>query len=184
MKNNDIKNELRTRIKLLRGDLTEDVKRNHDNKIFKKIIESNEYKSSKIIFIYVSFDKEVDTIKLIKKALEDKKNVLVPKIISLKDGMIAVEISSLQELSMSKYNILEPMLPAEIKHYEIDLCIIPGVAFDVNGGRVGYGGGFYDRFLVKLKKDVSLIALGYKFQILDYVPMEEFDIKISSIISE
>lgn len=99
--------------------------------------------------------------------------------------MKALKIDSLKDLQLSNYGILEPEETAEeIMINHMDLAIVPGVAFDPKGGRVGYGGGFYDRFFSNLQVKIKKIALAYEFQILDRVPIEEHDISIDAIITE
>ncbi|MBP2031753.1 5,10-methenyltetrahydrofolate synthetase [Clostridium algifaecis] len=98
--------------------------------------------------------------------------------------MIAVEIKKFSELVPGAYNILEPeSTEFKVDEKSIDLSYIPGVAFDSSGGRIGYGGGYYDRFLQKLEKNSKKIALCYDFQVLDTVPTETHDIMIDSIIT-
>jgi 5-formyltetrahydrofolate cyclo-ligase len=180
------KADYREYVKELRGKITENEKRLNDNNIYTKVIQSNEYKKARCIFIYVSYKNEVDTHNIIKKALKEGKSVCVPKIISLKEGMKAVKITSFDELKESKYGMLEPDLLIDnvIEPEKIDLAYLPGVAFDLNGGRIGYGGGFYDRFLYHIGKNVPKIALAYSFQIFDHVPMSEYDVYVDSVITD
>lgn len=164
--------------------LSKELKEVFDNNILDKILSSKEYEVAKTILVYVSFEGEVDTHRFIKHAIEDNKKVCVPKVISKEEGMKAVNISSLNDLKVGKYGILEPLdFSREVEEKEIDLVIMPGVAFDKNGGRVGYGGAFYDRFLKKLRYETPKIALAYDFQIFCKVPTEEHDEKIDRIIT-
>ncbi len=156
-----------------------------DKQVFEYIKNSNLYKSSKVIFIYVSFGSEVDTHLFIKEALEEGKVIAVPYVISLKEGMCAIAIRSLSELKPGKYGILEPVNIQEIiPPEELDLVLLPGLAFDLSGGRLGYGGGFYDRFLRKLKPSALKVALAYSMQICDSVPTEPWDEAIDGILTE
>lgn len=178
------KKTIRNIIKEKRSILTDKEKELMDNIIFNKIIESESYKIAKVMFVYVSFQGEVDTKRFIEYALNQDKRICVPKIVSKKEGLKAVEINSLQDLKEGAYGILEPEgFNSEINKEEIDLILMPGVAFDKEGGRVGYGGGFYDRFLKGVSKDTSKIALAYDFQIFNKVPMEEQDVRIDGIIT-
>lgn len=176
----------RDRTEQFRSKLTAEEKLSMDLSIYNKLIKASNYEKAKVIFIYVSYKNEVETHKIIKHALENGKKVCVPKIVSLKEGMEAVEIENLSELKVNKYGILEPEFNLEkiMAPDCIDLMIVPGVAFDRNGGRVGYGGGFYDRFINRLHKKVYKLALAYNFQIYDKVPMEENDMYIDDLISE
>ena len=118
--------------------------------IYNLFINSDLYKKAKDIFIYVSFGSEVNTHEIIKKAIIDKKNIYVPKIDMKKKEMIAVKIHSLTELSVNNYGILEPINVDKDKiANDFDIIVMPGVAFDENGNRIGYGGGYYDKYLEK-----------------------------------
>lgn len=173
-------------VKEQREKLAEYDKKKNDSIIYSKLVKSDEYKRANCIFIYVSYKNEVETHNIITTALEDGKIVCVPKIISLKEGMKAVKILGFNDLKVSKYGILEPALFVDniIKPEQIDLVYLPGVAFDLKGGRIGYGGGFYDRFLSNLSKNTPRVALAYSFQIFDQVPMDEFDEHIDEVITE
>lgn len=183
MKNNLLKDELRKRINGHRESLSVEEKKSFDEKIYHKLIESDFYKSADIVFIYVSFGKEVDTLKIIDKLLKDDKKVYVPKVINKKEGMKAIKIKSLEELKAGYFNILEPTGDEELHPSHFDLCIVPGLAFDNDCGRLGYGGGFYDRFLRDVSKKTQIVALAYSFQIVDKVPMGQYDIRVQGIIT-
>ncbi|MHC1683651.1 MAG: 5-formyltetrahydrofolate cyclo-ligase [Clostridiaceae bacterium] len=183
MHNNLLKSKLREKIGNLRELLSEEEKVKQDEIIYKKLIESDFYMNSKVVFIYVSFGKEVDTLRIINKLLEDGKVVCVPKVINKKEGMRAIRINSLNQLIVGYFGVLEPTVEDEMIPENIDLCVLPGLAFDNQGGRLGYGGGFYDRFLCKVSEDTKLIAVAYTFQILDNVPMESYDFRIQGIIT-
>lgn len=177
------KKSIRDIVKTRRSMLTNKDKELMDEIIFNKLMKSEAYKAAKIIFIYVSFQGEVDTHRIIKHAIDNNKKIYVPKIVSKKEGIKAIEINSFEELKEGAYNILEPEnFENQRDEKDIDLILMPGVAFDEVGGRIGYGGAFYDRFLKKVRKDASKIALAYDFQIFEKVPMEEHDIKIDGII--
>ena len=179
------KENIRKRINEKRNGLTEVQKNTLDDIIFNKVLLSEDYRKSKNLFIFVSFRTEVDTHRIIKKALKDGKNVSVPKIISREKGMIAVKINHFHELKSGAYGILEPEdINLRMEESAIDLSYIPGLAFDRAGGRIGYGGGYYDRFLKMTRKDSKKIALAYSFQILDCIPKEKHDILMDRIISD
>jgi 5-formyltetrahydrofolate cyclo-ligase len=174
----------REQVKALRDALSKEEKEKKDFAIYNKVVNSKEYKEASCIFIYVSYQNEVDTHEIIKTALSQGKTVCVPKIISLKEGMKVLRINDFNELKASAYGILEPEQVLEENFVIPDLVYTPGVAFDLKGGRIGYGGGFYDRFLDGLNKDVPKYALAYSFQIFDSVPMDERDQRIDAVISE
>ncbi len=155
-----------------------------DGIVFNKIINDNYYKASRCIFIFVSYNGEVDTHRIIKYALKDKKIVCVPKVISKKEGMISVKIDKFEDLKPGTYGILEPTdTSSTINACNIDMVFVPGAAFSKSCGRVGYGGGFYDRFLKNTNEWCKKIALAYDFQIFDEVPMEKYDVWMDGIIT-
>ncbi len=167
-----------------RDNLCNQKKEKLDSIIFEKVIKSEEYDKAKSIFIFVSYKSEVNTHNIIKTALEDGKLICVPKVIYKEGYMEAVRIYDFNELKEGAYKILEPQnIDLKVKETSIDICYVPGLAFDKNGGRVGYGGGYYDRFLKKLRTDSKKIGLAYSFQILDEVPMGKYDVCMDGFIS-
>jgi 5-formyltetrahydrofolate cyclo-ligase len=179
------KREIRKFMREKRELLTKEEREKLDNAIFEKIVNSKEYKESKNIFIFVSYDTEIDTHRIIKQALKDEKVLCVPRVISKEEGMIIAQIKNFEELEPGAYGILEPKdNKFQVDETIIDVAYLPGLAFDKIGGRVGYGGGFYDRFLRKSRKDCKKIGLAYSFQVLENVPMEKDDEYIDGIITD
>lgn len=178
------KKEYREEVLALRSQLDIHTKNQWDNIILDKLINSDYYKNSSVIFAFVSFRDEVDTHKFIKQALKDGKTICVPKVPSKKQGMETHIIKGFEDLKEGYFGILEPIDGCtKASPDDIDFILMPGVAFDLEGGRVGYGAGFYDKFLAKLNKDVPKIAIAYDFQLYEKVPTDEFDIKIDGIIT-
>lgn len=178
------KDEVRKEILNIRNNIDENEKQKRDNKLFINIINSNEYKKSINIFLFVSYSFEVDTHKVINYSLQRGKRIFVPKVISKKDGMKVVEIGKFSDLKKGKYGILEPYQDEGVKPEAIDVAFVPGLAFDKEGGRLGYGAGFYDRYLKLLKESTSKLGLCYSFQVVENVPMEEYDVKVDGIITD
>ncbi|NLZ49118.1 MAG: 5-formyltetrahydrofolate cyclo-ligase [Clostridiales bacterium] len=180
------KKDIRKKILKKINDLSKEDKVARDEIIFSKVIESSQYKKCKNLFVFVSYNNEVDTHKIIKHALQHGKKVSVPVILSMQEGMVAVLIDNFGQLEKNKYGILEPPLIETniVAPQEIDLVLVPGVAFDEKGGRIGYGAGMYDRYLVHLRNNTPKIALAYKFQLLSEVPMEPFDVRLDGIITD
>ncbi|OOM76265.1 putative 5-formyltetrahydrofolate cyclo-ligase [Clostridium puniceum] len=160
-----------------------------DKKILDQFYESKYYKEAEKIFIYISYASEINTKEIINKALKDKKKIYVPRTEFETRHMDAVEIIGLDNLIESKYGILEPSIKEKhIDPNELDLIVVPGVAFDRNGGRMGYGAGFYDRYFKKINKEnisrIVKLALAYELQMLDKVPMNARDVPVDYIITE
>lgn len=189
MKNFNNKKILRKEILKKRENINILEKENMDKEILDRFYESRYYKEAKDIFIYISYGSEINTKKIINRALKENKKIYVPRTEFITKTMDAVEITSLGNLKENSYGILEPLKEsAGINPNELDLIVVPGVAFDRNGGRMGYGAGFYDRYFIKINKDnvkrITKLALAYDFQVIDKVPMDEQDIPVNYVITE
>lgn len=148
--------------------------------IKKKLFDSKEYKNSKTIMFYVSFNSEVNTSIMIKESLKDKR-VCVP--IMKEKKLVASLIKSTKELNKkNKHGIVEPSRIKKIEKSKIDLVVVPGVAFDKNNHRIGYGKGFYDRFLENFKG--KKIGLAFSIQLLEIIPKREWDVRVDKVITE
>lgn len=189
MANFNEKKILRKEILEKRNNIDLVKKEEMDKNILNQFYESKYYKEAEKIFIYISYDSEINTKVIINKALKDKKKIYVPRTEFKTRHMDAVEIKSLENLIESKYGILEPLIvEPHIDPSELDLIVVPGVAFDRNGGRMGYGAGFYDRYFKKINKEninkIVKLALAYEIQMLDKVPMNAQDVPVDFIITE
>ena len=145
-----------------------------------------QFKKSKNILTYVSFNNEVDTINTIKDLLIKKeKNVLVPYVDKNKLIQIS-KINSFDELEPKTFGILEPK-DGKIRKFDakkVDLVLVPGIVFDKNGHRIGYGYGYYDRLLGKLGDKATKTGLCYEFQLVEKIPEEKHDVAMDIIITE
>lgn len=151
-------------------------------KITERILASSLYAQAKCIFAYVSTDQEIDTRQILQQALSAGKSVCVPRCIR-QGEMQAHRIFSMRELHPGKYGILEPEATSpEISSSEIDLIIVPALACDVHGYRIGYGGGYYDRYL-KQTRTVS-VALCAEENLFSDLPYEWFDRRCDWIFTE
>lgn len=161
-----------------------DTRKKWDEEVLKRIINNESYINSSSIFTFVSFGSEVNTHQIINLALNDNKIIYVPKIKSKEKGIEIFRINSLSDLKPGYFGILEPSENCSAADSrDIDLILMPGVAFDRQGGRLGYGAGFYDRFLTKMNKKITKIALAYQLQVVDSVPTESSDVRIDGIIT-
>lgn len=139
------------------------------------------------IMFFVSFRSEVETREMIEESLARGKRVLVPK--SLPEERVLVPSQLLdfeKDLVPGYYDIPEPHPEAlrPVEPSEIDLLIVPGVAFDLQGNRLGYGGGYYDRFFERLRPGVPLVALAFELQIIPRVPVEPWDRRMDWLVTE
>ena len=144
-----------------------------------KITKLTEYENAKTVFIYLSSSDEAKTDKLVLHALKTKK-VLVPYCVDNLGTMIACEIKSLSDLGDGFFGIKEPVNPVEFKG-KIDLTVVPGLAFSKEGHRIGYGKGYYDRFLEI--NDTYKVGLTFDELLFDEIPAEPHDIRVNKIIT-
>jgi len=183
----ETKSQLRKRMLNVRNTMSEEEIKNKSRAIMNKLTCMDEYKNSKVIFVYMSFKNEVDTTDLISKMLEDNKRVVIPYTDTVNTVIIPSEIKSIHEdLTLSHFGYYEPVFEKirRIEPGELDLIIVPGVVFDRNNNRIGFGKGYYDKILSRKRSDAKAIAVAYDFQVLDEVPSEPHDIKMDMIITE
>ena len=179
-----VKKQLRAEMKRKRQSLSIDRILLHSTHILQKIISLEEYKQADVILAYVSFSSEADTHFLINHALSDGKKVAVPKIYDNREMRFYI-INSIDELSPGAFGILEPNTEFELKIKENEnyLLLLPGVAFDEEKNRLGYGGGYYDTFLAKHPHICKLMP-AYELQKHNKLPVDEHDVKADIIITE
>ncbi|KAA0744363.1 5-formyltetrahydrofolate cyclo-ligase [Bacillus sp. AY3-1] len=143
-----------------------------------------EWVEAKTVGITLSMENEVNTYAIIEKAWEEGKKVVVPKCNKETRTMSFRQISNFDQLEIVYMNLREP-IPArteEVNADDIDLQIVPGVAYTERGERIGYGGGYYDRYLLHYKG--KTLSLAYSFQIVEHIPVEPFDKNVEKIITE
>ncbi len=137
------------------------------------------YKQAKTIYGYLPYNQEVRTTAMLQKALDDGKRVAVPKCYG--DEMRFIYLDDLSKVEKGYCNIPEPIADGPIADDPTALVLMPGLAFDPQGHRMGYGGGFYDKFLAA-EPDHPTLALCYDFQMLDYLETEAHDIPVDFVI--
>jgi 5-formyltetrahydrofolate cyclo-ligase len=139
------------------------------------------------LFIYVNFRSEVETLELIKNCINQDMRVAVPLVDASAVRMIPFLIKDPEhDLVPGYYNIPEPdpKKSLRLEPGEIDAAVIPGSVFDIHGGRLGYGGGYYDRFLLTDAPQAMRIGLAFELQIVDKVPLEPHDEPLDILITE
>ena len=174
------KEELRKRYKIIRDNINNRDKKSSE--IIKRLINTKEYQKSKVIALYSNISSEVETKELIKISLENKK-VVLPKI-NKDNTMDFYEIKCLKDLEIGTFNIKEPKVKNKkpIKKEEIDLMIIPGICFDKSKNRIGYGKGYYDKYLSNT--NIKKIGLCYEEQITKEIKSDKTDISLDYLITE
>jgi len=178
------KKELREKYKAVKASLTKEQKALLDEQVYGAFINSLSYRHSKSIIIYVSREDEVGTFSIIQKAFEDGKRVAVPLCVPKTFALEFYEIKSLSDLQNGHYNILEPdqNICVKVDPFAFDVCVVPGVCFDFEGYRIGFGKGYYDRFLENFKGIKA--GLSYSFLMQKKLPRGRFDKSIEIIATE
>ena len=172
------KNELRKKYLELRKNIID--RKQKEEEIFNKLINSFEYNSSRVIALYYSLKSETDTIKLIEYSLKNKKIVLLPRVNG--EDMDFYEINSLDHLVKSRFGVMEPLETVSFDKKEIDLIVVPGVCFDKMLNRIGFGKGYYDKYLSDYHKES--IGICFEEQITSEIKSEKTDIKLKKIITD
>ncbi len=169
-----------------RKNMTFFEKEEKDKKILKRLVNLEIFKEALCVLSYVSINVEVDTINLIKYCFKVKKKVFVPVCFKKNYDMKFYSLNSLKQLHFSNFSLLEPV-PDEKNlfknlSFEKTVCIVPGFVFSVLGDRIGYGKGFYDRFLKKFS--CVKIGLCYDFNLERNILKNSFDVPVNLVLTE
>lgn len=149
------------------------------------LLSMEEYVSRRRILFYASLAGEVQTREAIEMSLKSGKKVFLPKV--HRDGLLIFEIRSYEEdTAPGAFHVAEPRegRAVETEPGCLELAIVPGVAFDLRGGRLGFGKGYYDRLLGCLSGKIPLVGLAFEFQVLDHVPRGRGDVPMDFIVTE
>lgn len=180
------KSRIRQDVLRKRDSLDPDTRRAKDSLIKENLFSLKEFLQAPILFFFASFRSEVSTLPQIAEALNRGKRVVLPSVDPLNKELRLYEIKGLSELSTGYMGIPEPAVAEERERdiNDVTLVIMPGAAFDSKGNRLGYGGGYYDRLLTRLRRKIPLVALAYEEQLLDSLPAEPHDIKVHIIVTD
>lgn len=173
------KQELRQAIRARKRAMTEKDILRRSEILAEKFARSNAYRAAKTIYGYLPYNQEVRTVPMLRRALEEGKRVAVPKVYG--DDMKFIYLDDLSQVAKGYAGIPEPVADGPVAQDETALVLMPGLAFDRAGHRIGYGGGFYDKFLAR-EPHHPTVALCYDFQVMDRLETEEFDIPVDLVI--
>ncbi len=148
-------------------------------KLAELFITSPAYRDARTIYGYLPYNQEVRTVPMLEQALRDGKRVAVPKVYG--ETMRFIYLDDLSAVAKGYSGIPEPVADGPVADDPTALVLMPGLAFTLAGDRMGYGGGFYDRFLAD-EPDHPTLALCYDFQIVESLPTEEFDIPVDTVL--
>lgn len=173
------KQELRRAIRERKRAMTEEEIVERSNALAEKFYNSPAYQAASTIYGYLPYNQEVRTVPMLQRALDEGKRVAVPKVYG--EEMRFIYLEDLTQVSKGYAGIPEPIADAPVAEDQRALVLMPGLAFDPQGHRIGYGGGFYDRFLAQEPNHPTL-ALCYEFQMQAHLDTEEFDIPVDTVL--
>lgn len=173
------KQELRRAIRERKRAMTEEEIVERSNALAEKFYNTPAYQAASTIYGYLPYNQEVRTVPMLQRALDDGKRVAVPKVYG--EEMRFIYLEDLTQVSKGYAGIPEPIADAPVAEDKQALVLMPGLAFDPQGHRIGYGGGFYDKFLAKEPHHPTL-ALCYEFQMQAHLDTEEFDIPVDTVL--
>jgi len=179
------KQAIRQAIQEIRDLIPSEERKTKTQEIAERFYCLKEYCDAKNILLYYPFRSEIDTTVIITRAIADGKRVILPRVSGKELELFYVKDIK-KDLKPGTYGIMEPdrdlCVPA--KYIEPDIAVVPGVGFDRHKNRLGYGGGFYDRLMPKLSKNIQKIALCFQVQIIDCIPSFAHDVRVDKVISE
>ena len=173
------KKELRRQIREKKRAMTEDQIVTASARLGELFLSCPEYKAAKTIYGYLPYNQEVRTVPMLEQAMRDGKRVAVPKCYG--DQMRFIYMDDLSKVENGYANIPEPIADEPVANDKTALVLMPGMAFTADGNRMGYGGGFYDKFLAA-EPDHPTVALCYDFQMVDYIPTDDYDIPVDRVL--
>lgn len=178
------KMSLRRQYRAIRQQMPLDTRRLADTRIAEQIVTLQQYKDSAAILTYVSTDIEVDTWGIIRRALEDGKQVAVPRCIDVMGLMAFYRITSVDELHAGSFGVPEPPADSQrlMSDFSSSICLVPALSYDHEGYRLGYGKGYYDRFLANY--DGCAVGICYSNCVQDSLPHDRFDRRVSLLVTE
>ncbi len=161
-----------------------DLAQRHDSGrvVQERFLALDAFGSAQCLALYSPIRNEVETALVAKAALAAGKRVVYPRVEG--DQLVFVQITDLTRLKPGSFNVPEPAGGVIADPADIDLCVVPGVAFDRKGHRLGYGRGFYDRFLSSCRQQMLRVGFAYDFQVVDCLPTGEYDQSLSVIVTE
>lgn len=173
------KTELRREIRARKRAMTEAEIEERSARLAQLFFASRAYQNAKTIYGYLPYNQEVRTVPMLERALKDGKKVAVPKVYG--EEMKFLYLDDLNAVAKGYAGIPEPIADEPVAQDETALVLMPGLAFDPQGHRIGYGGGFYDKFLAAEPNHPTL-ALCYEFQMLPKLDVEDHDIPVDTVL--
>ena len=189
-----LKQSIRQRILTEREQLSAGLRAQFSAAIVERIVQMPEYQAARVVLGYMNFGAEFESELWVRKALADGKQLLLPKVNRATNVLDVYRVTNLQhDLAPGAWNIREPLPERCVKvdsQEEVDFILLPGVAFERDGARLGYGGGFYDKLLARLNENsgaahsLALVAGAYSMQLVADIPQEATDRRVQWLVTE
>lgn len=173
------KKALRQTIREQKRAMTQEQILEKSQNLCEQFLATPQYRQAKTVYGYFPYNQEVRTVPILERALADGKKVAVPKVYG--DQMRFIYLTDLTQVEKGYSGIPEPIMDEPIADDTTALVLMPGLAFDACGHRIGYGGGFYDKFLAE-EPDHPTVALCYDFQMLPAIETDDFDIPVDCVL--
>ncbi|MBT8484653.1 MAG: 5-formyltetrahydrofolate cyclo-ligase [Phycisphaerales bacterium] len=182
----DSKRGVRAEMRAALAAMSDDERRDASSAATAKLIALDEFRAASTVMLYMPLAGEVDTTHVAIRVFQLGKTVCVPKVDWARRDMYAIEVNSLDDhyMETDDHGIRIPRAGRPIVPRSIDLVVVPGLAFDTYGRRLGRGGGFYDRFLSRLRRSATTVGLAFDRQVVDEVPVQEHDVSVDAIVTE
>ena len=179
------KEEIRKRLTRKRDSLSLDARKRGDSLIRETLRALPEFIAAQTILCYASFRSEVGTLGIMQDAYAMRKRLVLPKVVQARHVLKLYEIARVTELVPGYREIMEPPAEKERELFlkDVSMVIVPGIAFDTAGNRLGYGGGYYDILLAERPENTCLVALAYEEQVLSSLPSEFHDVKMDIVVT-
>jgi 5-formyltetrahydrofolate cyclo-ligase len=178
------KDQMRQNLKNLREQIPPDLYESASQGIWDIFRATPEFHKAKSIGAFASTDGEINTYSLLEGILSSGKNLYLPRVVKDKTHFDFYPVTNLKIMQPGAFGILEPTGTKAADWAELDLVLVPGLAFDRHGNRLGFGKGYYDRVLPLLRKSTLIVGLAYSFQMVDEVPVSTEDVPVKALLSE
>ena len=180
------KADVRGQVKAKLAAMTSQQKHDASAKACKRLAELTSFQDASVVMLYMPMANEVDLTPVAIRCFQAGKTVCVPRVDWRRKDMDAVEVHSFDDhiMELDEHGLRTPRDGAPIPTNLIDLVVVPGLAFDAHGHRLGRGGGYYDRFLSKLRKSATSIGLAFEAQMIDQIPINQDDVSVKIVVTD
>ena len=180
------KHDLRMQMRATLGEFSGDERRASSLRAIERLVQLDAYRHASTVMVFLPLPSEVDTTAIVLRAFQSGQTVCAPKVDWGRRDMHAVEIQSMADegFAVDDHGVRSPRDGRPVLPATIDMVIVPGLAFDDAGRRLGRGGGFYDRFLSRLRRSATAVGLAYDRQIVAEVPIEPGDVSVDLVVTD